>query len=153
MWACRLKFDAKLISMLQHTDLVQILYNAAMASGAEIETNADVRVVSPPSPTSASRRPAVMLKDGRTFEADVVIGADGPYSTVRQAVETTPTIPKWTGKVSFSGLIPMERLMQDPVLNDPDISHGMPVWCGPSHACKGMCLYATVEPSKFASYL
>ena len=34
--------------------------------------------------------PAVQTQDGKTYTADIVIGADGAYSAVRQALEKTP---------------------------------------------------------------
>jgi salicylate hydroxylase len=87
------------------------------------------------------QRPSVTLEDGRTFDADILIGADGPYSTVRAAIEEKPTVPTWTGLLAFSGVVPIENLMKDPLLRDPDISLGVPLFCGTYRGFMGASLF------------
>ncbi len=48
------------------------------------------------------------LSDGSEFRADVVIGADGIHSPVRNAV-FGPDQPKYTGLVSWRGVFPREK--------------------------------------------
>jgi salicylate hydroxylase len=66
----------------------------------------------------------VRFDDGTVVEADVVIGADGIHSTVREAI-LGPESPRFSGYVAFRGLVPAERLAH----------RGMPFnmngWLGP----------------------
>jgi salicylate hydroxylase len=57
----------------------------------------------------ADLEPLVYLDDGTSVEADVVIGADGLRSVVREAV-VEPTPPHYTGFISWRTLIPAERV-------------------------------------------
>lgn len=57
-------------------DYQNVLLDEAVLSGAHIMTNAEVTGVQ-----SASDGPqTVLLKDGRSISADVVIGADGTFN-------------------------------------------------------------------------
>ena len=47
--------------------------------------------------------------DGGTAEADLVVGADGIHSQVRQAL-LGPELPRFTGNVAYRGLVPAERV-------------------------------------------
>jgi salicylate hydroxylase len=51
----------------------------------------------------------VRLADGSTVDADVVVGADGIRSAVRQAL-FGPEDARFTGHVAYRGLVPAERL-------------------------------------------
>jgi salicylate hydroxylase len=65
----------------------------------------------------------VRFADASTDTADVVIGADGIHSTVRNAV-TEPSHPVFSNTVAYRGLVP-RRLLTD---WSPD---GFEVWMGP----------------------
>ncbi|MSQ21192.1 MAG: monooxygenase [Betaproteobacteria bacterium] len=51
----------------------------------------------------------VQLADGRTFKGDVLVGADGVHSPIRQGL-FGPDRPEFTGVVAWRGVIPMQRL-------------------------------------------
>jgi salicylate hydroxylase len=51
----------------------------------------------------------VRFADGGTAAADVVVGADGIHSVVREAL-FGPEQPRFTGHVAYRGLVPAERL-------------------------------------------
>jgi salicylate hydroxylase len=51
----------------------------------------------------------VRFADGGTVGADVVVGADGIHSVVREAL-FGPERPRFTGHVAYRGLVPAERL-------------------------------------------
>lgn len=60
---------------------------------------------------------AVKLVDGSTLQADVLIGADGVHSVVRDRVIATDK-PTFSGCVAWRGVIPVERLpghMREPL--------------------------------------
>lgn len=67
----------------QHRDLCQILLDAATKAGVHFEFHLTVSSVQ-----SDPRRPRVILSNGRTMTAHVIIGADGPRSVVRKAVDS-----------------------------------------------------------------
>jgi salicylate hydroxylase len=54
-------------------------------------------------------RPALLLENGRRVSADVVIGADGVHSPVRQSL-FGPDQPTFTGCIAWRGVIPTARL-------------------------------------------
>jgi salicylate hydroxylase len=51
----------------------------------------------------------LLLEGGETVEGDVVVGADGSHSRVRQAL-FGPAPPRYTGAIAWRGLAPMTRL-------------------------------------------
>ena len=70
---------------------------------------------------------AVTFADGRQVRADVLIGADGIKSVVRQhVVDAEP--PVFTGQVAWRLAIPIERI---PEALRPDLVSS--IWCGPKN--------------------
>ncbi len=69
-------------------------------------------------------RPVVKLASGESFEAEVLIGADGVHSRVRAAI-VGPDAATYSGCMAWRGVIPMSRLpshLQEPVAGN---------WIGP----------------------
>tara|TARA_R110000868_G_scaffold11116_9_gene54503 strand:- start:7454 stop:8683 length:1230 start_codon:yes stop_codon:yes gene_type:complete len=66
----------------------------------------------------------VTFEDGRTVEADVVIGADGIHSAVRDSLFGRIE-PRFTGCICWRGLVPREAL------SDPRYAEEMTAWWGP----------------------
>lgn len=62
--------------------------------------------------------------DGRSVEADIVIGADGIHSAVRDSL-FGPIEPRFTGCICWRGLVPSEALA------DPRYAREMTAWWGP----------------------
>jgi salicylate hydroxylase len=69
-------------------------------------------------------RVTLAFEHGATAVADVVIGADGIHSTVRERL-LGPESPRCSGSIAYRGLVPAERLAG---LRLPRCSHG---WLGP----------------------
>jgi salicylate hydroxylase len=65
------------------------------------------------------------LADGSQVAGDVVVGADGVHSTVRDAVTGPGSGPVYSGTSAFRGLVPVDAL---PSLPDP---HAIQFWAGP----------------------
>ncbi|KAI0722415.1 FAD/NAD(P)-binding domain-containing protein [Fomitopsis betulina] len=65
--------------LMTHADLCRILYEAAIAQGAEVRFNARVVDVEP-------EEGAVQLDSGEILQADVIIGADGERGLCRRLV-------------------------------------------------------------------
>ncbi len=66
----------------------------------------------------------VTFANGRTVEADVVVGADGIHSELRPYV-FPPSEPVFHGTISYRGLVPRERLPDWPM-------DRWQMWAGPS---------------------
>jgi salicylate hydroxylase len=65
----------------------------------------------------------VRFTSGQVEYADVVIGADGARSSVRQGLFDTPP-PRFTGYIAWRGLVPMARLNGVPIQPSSCISIG-----------------------------
>ena len=66
----------------------------------------------------------VLCASGAVFDADVVVGADGVHSMIRDWV-SGGSGPVYSGASGFRGLVPVDRV---PLLPDPDAAQ---VWMGP----------------------
>lgn len=84
---------------LHRADLIDVLAEGARAAGARIRLLQRVAQVVP------GQRPRVDLASGATFEADLVIGADGLHSVARSALNGM-TAPFFTRQVAWRALIP-----------------------------------------------
>jgi len=71
-------------------------------------------------------RVEVKFHNGETADADVVIGADGIHSTVREAI-VGPETPRFSGHVAYRGLVPAERVAH------LGLEVTASVWWGPDH--------------------
>ncbi len=71
-------------------------------------------------------RVEVQFHNGATAEAEVVVGADGIHSTVREAI-LGPELPRFSGHVVYRGLVPAERVAHLGV--EVEASS----WWGPDH--------------------
>lgn len=68
-------------------------------------------------------RPTLVFASGARVQTDLVIGADGVRSAVRDALfETTP--PRFTGHVAWRAIVPREALAQDVADAPPGIHIG-----------------------------
>jgi salicylate hydroxylase len=57
------------------------------------------------------------LRDGSEVEADVIIGADGIHSAVRESL-FGPDAPRFTGKICYRSVIPVDSVPGGPPAND-----------------------------------
>src|SRR5207253_1371375 len=70
---------------------------------------------------------SITLADGSKSTGDVLIGADGIHSTVREQL-FGPELPRYTGNVAWRGLVPAERLAH------LDLGRVTGVWMGPNRS-------------------
>jgi len=107
----REKYGAPYVT-IHRADLHAELLRAARAAGVDLHTDAAV---------VASEGTTLVLHDGRRIEGDVVIGADGVKSAVRQRFETTPA--HFTGHVAWRALVPAQGAVA-PLADYPGIHIG-----------------------------
>jgi len=137
--------------LIRYCDLHKMLYDAAIHAGAEVIFNADVRLASPPAQgTSGSARPSVKMRDGTVLHADIIVGADGPHSTIRTSLEEKRVKPQATDTIVFSGTIPMKTLLEDNMLEADKFAFTWVYWFGPSRACMG---YPIAHGREYAVHL
>ncbi|GEL22412.1 monooxygenase [Pseudonocardia sulfidoxydans NBRC 16205] len=79
---------------------------------------------------SVGEQPAVVTEDGRRFEADVVIGADGVRSQVREEIMGSDDL-RFSGQMVFRVMVPGESLMKDPATRFLWDSFHSTMWLGP----------------------
>ena len=95
------RFGASFLT-IHRADLLQIV--AAAVPERVIHLGAECVGVVPDGGAAVAR-----FADGREVEADIVIGADGIHSTVRESL-FGPDAPHFTGCVCWRGLVPIEAL-------------------------------------------
>ncbi|RFC78019.1 FAD-dependent monooxygenase [Streptomyces sp. AcE210] len=75
-------------------------------------------------------RPAAVTDDGRRFEGDVVIGADGIRSRVRDLMGLPDTL-EFSGEMAFRALIPGDLVAADPATRFLVDRFQSTIWYGP----------------------
>ncbi|KAF8859368.1 FAD binding domain-containing protein [Acephala macrosclerotiorum] len=109
-------------------DLHRVLIDRAIELGATMECNA--RVVNVRCNVGDDTA-TVVLADGREMDADLVIGADGIHSRMREALVGRKQPPTRTGDLAYRLLLDTKRLLEDPDLA-PFVPAGeVNYWIGP----------------------
>ncbi len=88
--------------LIHRADLVALLERGARDAGAEVMLDAQVALVRP---GEGGARPQLALADGRVIEADLIAGADGLHSVLRETIAGVAR-PFFTGQVAWRALIP-----------------------------------------------
>ena len=94
------------------------------------------------SPTNPERL-VVHFQDGSTFEADVVLGADGVKSLVRQVVIGRADAPEPTGDAAYRAIISTDVMLSDPDLRPFVETPEMTAWMGPGRHLMGYCIVSS----------
>lgn len=79
--------------------------------------------------------------NGARFTADLVIGADGIHSVIRQGLVADQ--PRFSGQAVYRGLVPAERLPD--VASDPRVR----IWLGPGRHC----VYYPISAGRLISFV
>ncbi|KAK0207777.1 hypothetical protein IW262DRAFT_1418071, partial [Armillaria fumosa] len=105
-------------------DLRQLLYDIAVAVGANVRLGARVETVNTDAQT-------VTLSTGEMLKADVIVGCDGPSGITRQVLSTTQKEEEYDNEVSinmnmYCTTIPKTSIMKGPQLREL-YDHDIPV--------------------------
>ncbi|PNU06651.1 FAD-dependent oxidoreductase [Novosphingobium guangzhouense] len=97
----RAKYGAPYVT-IHRADLHEVLTGAALAAGVEVRCGANV---------VGSEGPSAILADGTRITGDLLVGADGVKSVIRERFETTPA--HFTGHVAWRALVPVTPELQE----------------------------------------
>ncbi|KAG8899719.1 hypothetical protein FRB99_006468 [Tulasnella sp. 403] len=89
--------------------------------------------------------PACILASGEVVNCDLIIGADGVKSTIRQHVVGRADNPVPTGDAAYRATISSEKLVADPDLAELVENPRMIGWLGPGRHIMSYCIRAKKE--------
>ncbi|KAH6897968.1 hypothetical protein BKA70DRAFT_1437890 [Coprinopsis sp. MPI-PUGE-AT-0042] len=84
--------------------------------------------------------PSVTLSSGEVFKGDLLVGADGLHSRVRDTVVGHKDDPIPTGDAAYRAIIPTDLILADPELKFLVEEQSTNVWFGPGRCLVGYCL-------------
>ena len=131
---CYLMRDMHVDVELKHEDLRKLLYELATSLGVRVEFNTEVIATEPGNDVQPN--PRVTLSTGEVVSPDLVIGADGPRSVVRQTVLGRPDNAEPSDLTVYTATIPGDRLKEEPELQQWLESDEWPIWMG---TCRSVC--------------
>ncbi|RDX54201.1 FAD/NAD(P)-binding domain-containing protein [Lentinus brumalis] len=120
--------------MIHHDDLMRLLHKLATDAGAKVDINAPVQSIHA---GISDSKPSITLLDGEELRADLLIGADGSNSIVRNVVLGEANRAKPGGLTVYSGIIDAEKMLSDPELRPLVLTDDWPIWTGPRRSCIG----------------
>jgi salicylate hydroxylase len=107
------------------------LFDRAVELGAEVRVNARVVDVKVYSNATAGNEASVVLAGGEVVRGDLVVGADGINSRLRELLLGYADPPTPTGDLAYRLLLSTEEMMKDPslapLITDPQVNY----WLGP----------------------
>lgn len=110
---------------IHRADFHRLLLDLA-APVSTLRLNCTVDSVNPSAP-----RPSVTLTTGEVISADLIVGADGVKSMVREVVIGAPTKATPTGDAAYRAVIPTDKMLEDPDLRPFVEKPEMTGWMGP----------------------
>ncbi|GAB1214043.1 hypothetical protein ATERTT37_003200 [Aspergillus terreus] len=112
--------------VIHRADYQAILLAEAQRLGTEIRTSS--RVIS-----LDTENTRAILEDGSAVAADVIIGADGLWSTTRTTILDHPSPPSETGDLAYRATFTRESLVAlgDSRINKLIQAQGVTLWAGP----------------------
>jgi salicylate hydroxylase len=117
-------------------NLHKCLLDRAVELGAGVKCNSrvvDVRIL--------SEGTKVVMEDGREMEADLVVGADGINSRLREIMLGREEPPTPTGDLAYRLLLSTKDMMRDPELREFVTNPQVNYWLGPDmHAGESLQL-------------
>jgi salicylate hydroxylase len=126
--------------------LHRCLLDRAIELGAEVRTKARVLGVET---SFVGESATVSLENGESLTVDLVVGADGINSRMREIMLGREDPPILTGDLAYRLLLSTKDMLNDPELasfvTDPQVNY----WLGPdAHAGKFDALLSTIESEK-----
>ncbi|KAI5117861.1 hypothetical protein M0805_007704 [Coniferiporia weirii] len=124
---------------IHRADFHQLLLDLA-APQSTLRLNSTVVSLDP-----YAQRPTVTLATGEVLAADLIVGADGVKSMVRDVVLGAPVKATATGDAAYRAIIPTEKMLADPELRPFVENPEMTAWMGPGRHVMAYCIRAKRE--------
>ncbi|CAE6464610.1 unnamed protein product [Rhizoctonia solani] len=118
---------------VHRADLHCMLYELAEQAGVTIRLASTVKSINPSAPS-------LTLSNGETMHCDLIVGADGVKSTIREVVVGGPDRPRPTGDAAYRAIIPAEQMRGDPELEALLENPEMTAWMGPGRHIMAYCI-------------
>ncbi|KAM5533813.1 hypothetical protein V8D89_012476 [Ganoderma adspersum] len=129
--------------LMHHDDIIRMIYKLAIEAGATIHFNTEVTSIHQGSDEIPN--PSVTLANGDVLTADVLIGADGYKSQVRNIVLEEEDNARPAGMTLYTGVVNAEDMLKDPELRPYALSDEWPIWMGPHRSVCGHPVRAKKE--------
>lgn len=127
---CKREFNAPYWHY-HRADLHRVILEACTdpeGAGPAVRVKTDSHVTDVDS--SAPERPVAVTADGHRYPADVLIGADGLHSRVRDAAGFPDTL-RFSGELAYRALIPGDKIAADPATRWLVDRFQSTIWYGP----------------------
>ncbi|CAE6436076.1 unnamed protein product [Rhizoctonia solani] len=118
---------------VHRADLHRWLYELAEQAGVTIRLASTVKSIDP-------SMPSLTLSNGETIRCDLIVGADGVKSAIREVVVGGPDRPRPTGDAAYRAIIPAEQMRGDPELEALLENPEMTAWMGPGRHIMAYCI-------------
>ncbi|KAI0741981.1 FAD/NAD(P)-binding domain-containing protein [Daedaleopsis nitida] len=118
--------------LMHHEDIIQLLYKLAMGAGARIDLHAEVTSIQ--QGTDSIPNPSVSLANGEVLTSDIIIGADGSKSMVREVVLDEEDDARPGGLTVYTAIVQAEDMLGDPELSKLLHADEFPIWMSPHRA-------------------
>ncbi|KAG9124299.1 hypothetical protein FRC07_012099 [Ceratobasidium sp. 392] len=115
-----------------------MIYELVQSVGATIRLSSHVQSIDP-------SKPSLTLSTGETIHCDLIVGADGVKSAIREIVVGGPDRPRPTGDAAYRAIIPAEKMVGDPQLKELIDHPEMTAWMGPGRHVMGYCIRGRKE--------
>lgn len=122
--------DADIRRVIHRADYQRVLVEEAQRLGVKLRLKADVSDID-------FEYTEVKLRDGEVISGDVIIGADGLWSTLRARILGHASPPKETGDLAYRGTFSLSALqnLKDPAIDELCKERVVRMWIGPeSHS-------------------
>ncbi|TFK47446.1 FAD/NAD(P)-binding domain-containing protein [Heliocybe sulcata] len=96
--------------------------------------------------------PSLTLETGEVVKADLIVGADGLKSFVREVVIGGPDKPQATGDAVYRAIVPTSEMMKDPSLQSLVETPEMCGWMGPGRHIMAYNIRAKKEYNLVMAY-
>ncbi|KZO91484.1 FAD/NAD(P)-binding domain-containing protein [Calocera viscosa TUFC12733] len=123
---------------IHRADFHRMLDDLASGAGVQIRLGAAVTAID-------ADAPAVTLRSGETLACDLLIGADGVKSMIRQVIVGAPDAPVATGDAAYRATIPTSAMLSEEDLRGFVEEPEMTAWMGPGRHIMGYCIRGKKE--------
>lgn len=116
--------------VVHRAHFLDAMYKLAVSCGVKVQVNSAIADID-------FDTPSVTLRDGRAFQADLIIGADGIKSNIRNQMLRHPPALQETGFAAYRATVPVSKMIHDQDLAHVVSSLSLDIWIGPGRHVVG----------------